>query len=286
MSGLRSIHRPTNQIFAMRLPHSIHASLIERFIFNFRLPPEALAEKLPVPWLEPQIINDSCIMSFCILSLDGMTLAPLPGFLGYKTFSCAHRFGVIDISGDRPKPAVYVLDRSTDLPQMARLAPRVVASSISQVHVNIPPGTEESNRDISILSLDLTPIFSATAKRSRQAKFESQVFESLDSCVEFIRGGVSSYAPSLTNHELSKVDLHKNDLAYEPLRATIGFDHLESAWPDANLQFDGAIWTSGGKYHWTYRGCRPAQQASSIPVTSVAAEDQRPSPLSTSPATR
>jgi hypothetical protein len=35
----------------------VHASLAERFIFNFRLPAKMLATYLPLPWLTPHEVR-------------------------------------------------------------------------------------------------------------------------------------------------------------------------------------------------------------------------------------
>ncbi|MGA7216706.1 MAG: hypothetical protein WBX38_00230, partial [Candidatus Sulfotelmatobacter sp.] len=100
---------------------AVTANLVERFIFNFRLPPDKFAEQMPVKWLQPQIINGWSVASFCILRLDKVILWPLPGFLGMKTISCAYRCGVIDASQSPAGPSVYITDRNTNLPIIARL---------------------------------------------------------------------------------------------------------------------------------------------------------------------
>lgn len=46
---------------------SVKARMEERYIFNFRLPPDELAKKLPIPWIEPQVVNGCSVVSFCIL---------------------------------------------------------------------------------------------------------------------------------------------------------------------------------------------------------------------------
>jgi hypothetical protein len=67
------------------IPRAVHARLVERLIFNFRLRPEALAHHLPATWLQPQVFNGWSVVSFCILDLERVMLSPLPGFLGYRT---------------------------------------------------------------------------------------------------------------------------------------------------------------------------------------------------------
>ncbi len=39
------------------IPRTVKATLLERFIFNFRLRPEELGNHLPVPWLKPQLMS-------------------------------------------------------------------------------------------------------------------------------------------------------------------------------------------------------------------------------------
>src|SRR5262245_40606504 len=105
------------------IPWRIDAKLIERFIFNFRLKPEVFSSQLPAPWLKPQIVNGWSVVSFCVLSLEDVTIWPMPGFLGFKTVSCAYRCGALDTSINPTSPTVYITDRNTDLPIIARLAP-------------------------------------------------------------------------------------------------------------------------------------------------------------------
>ncbi|HLM87106.1 MAG TPA: hypothetical protein VK272_13065 [Solirubrobacteraceae bacterium] len=242
----------------MHLTRTVHAELVERFIFNFRLAPEALAEKLPVPWIVPQVINGWSVMSFCILSLDHVVLGPLPGILGCRTLSCAHRFGVVDISGPKPEPAVYVLDRSSDRGIISGLGGLVFASTVSRAHVAIAGG-ENDDLAIGVRDVNAEAMFSATVQRDGGREFESDVFDSLDGAASFIRSGVSSYAPSLSSNSLARVDLHKEDTVYQPVSAAVDFDCVGAAWRRAGLRFDSAIRTAGGRYRWTYRGRRPAE---------------------------
>src|SRR5437762_735470 len=115
------------------IPRIVKASLLERFIFNFRLRPEELARHLPVPWLKPQVFNDWSVVSFCILKLNRVTVWPLPRFLGMETISCAYRCGIIDSSNGTPEPSVYVTDRNTDLSIIARLGPWLLADSFPMI---------------------------------------------------------------------------------------------------------------------------------------------------------
>lgn len=236
----------------MAIPRSVHARLVERFIFNFRLSPDALNTQLPAPWLKPQVLNGWAVVSFCILKLDRVMISPLPGFLGFETVSCAYRCGVIDSSGDGPQPSVYITDRNTDLPMIARLAPFIFLDTIPMVRVSI---THENDVvDIQASYLDRQRLFAA---KVAPGKLDSQLFGSVKDFVGFIKGGVSSYSPSIFGDQLTRVDLAKEDANYEPLNANVEFSWLDGAWRDSGLIYDSAIRATGGRYKWTYRGSKP-----------------------------
>lgn len=238
------------------IPRIVTAKLIERFIFNFRLRPEEFAKRLPVPWLKPQVFNGWSVASFCILKLEQVIVWPLPGLLGMQTVSCAYRCGAIDTSGAAPKPIVYITDRNTDLPIIARLAPWLFADTIPMIR---PVITEIGNcHKIEIDYLDRQSLFHAEAQKRPSGEFKSEVFPSLAEYSEFIHAGVLSYTPSIYGDALAKVDLIKEDPAYEPLEANVDFNGLDGVWADADMEFDSAVRAVGGDYTWTYRGLTSA----------------------------
>ncbi len=236
----------------MAIPRSVHAQLVERFIFNFRMSPDAFAKRLPTAWLQPQICNGWSVVSFCILKLNKVMLSPLPGMFGYETTSCAYRCGVLDTSSGSPESSVYITDRNTDLPMIARLAPFLFADTIPMVKLFINRSGETV--DIKVNYLDKQPLFSA--KVTPSDKLESQIFPTIEDFTYFIKGGVSSYTPSIYGDQLARVDLAKEDATYEPLNATVDFSWLDGIWQGDGLIYDSAIRATGGRYKWTYRGLK------------------------------
>jgi hypothetical protein len=237
----------------MAIPRSVHAELVERLIFNFRFSPEALDQVLPVTWLKPQVVNGFSIVSFCILKLNRVMVSPLPGVFGYETTSCAYRCGVIDHSGAQPTPSVYITDRQTDLPLIARLATWLFADTILMVSPVVEHVSPEMR--ISVKYLDGQTMFSATARPA--AAWSSQVFTTIDEFGHFIKGGVSSYTPSIYGDSLTRVDLQKDEPTYQPLDAQVDLEQLDGVWKDAGVTFDSAVRAVTGHYKWTYRGLAP-----------------------------
>lgn len=232
------------------IPRSVVAHMRERYIFNFRLRPDALARHLPVKWLEPQVLNGWSAVSFCILKLERITIWPIPALINFSTISCAYRIGVMDLSGDRPEPSVYITDRNADLPIIIRTAPLLFADAIPALKARV----EKSGSLIKIRLryMDGQPLFSVEA--SPVERLRSEVFGSVDDFAAFIKGGVSSYTPSVLPDTLARVDLHKEDVAYQPMDAKVEFSWLDGVWRDAGMEFDSAVFASGATYKWTYRG--------------------------------
>lgn len=237
--------------FTMPIPRSIKADMRERFIFNFKMRPEELSKRLPVPWLEPQTVDGWSIVSFCILSLDKLTVSPIPAIFPFHTLSCAYRIGVIDTSGGEPEPSVYITDRYADLPLISKLAPIIMLDTIPTIKAAVGHVGDETHAQMSFP--DGQHIFSAEM-RPQEGGLQSGVFDSIDDFARFIKQGVTSYAPSLYQNKYAKVDLIKEDKRYDPLEGEIEHSALSVSWVDADLQFDSAVRATGDLYKWTYRG--------------------------------
>lgn len=233
---------------------TIRARMVERYIFNYRIRPDELKKRLPAPWLEPQVVKGYSAVSFCILWLERLTVSPIPPIIPFSTISCAYRTGVIDTSTATPEPSVYVTDRWADLPLIARISPLVLQDTIPVIKAAI--GHDNSGgTHVQMSYTEGSALFSASVRPRADGLLRSSVFDTVDEFAAFIKGGVSSYGASLTPGMLTKVDLHKEDVAYQALDANIEFSELnEETWADAGMQFDSAVRARGAQYVWAYRG--------------------------------
>lgn len=244
---------------------TISSHLVERYLFNFRVAPEVLTDRIPISWLKPRIVNGFSVVSFCILKLEHVTLKPLPSLLGLRTTSCAYRCSVTDISGRRPQPSVYIPNRSTDLALVSRLSPTVFSGSMPLIQTSI---THASNSiEIRANSLDGKSIFSAKVKPRFPDKLSSKLFDSFGDLVDFIKEGVSSYTPSTQENCYSRVDLDENS-TYEPIDASVDYSCIDDAWRDLGLVFDSALRARGGHYNLMYVGRVPALSDSPVAIMS------------------
>jgi hypothetical protein len=82
---------------------------------------------------------------------------------------------------------------------------------------------------------------------------------------------MSSYAPSIRDHQYSRVDLVEDSNYYETVRATIRYNLLSEIWPEGNLTLDSSYHATRGQYILRYLGQRlegPKESRSGI-VASV-----------------
>jgi hypothetical protein len=234
-------------------PRKVYGKLIDRYLFNFRVSPEALQSKLPtIEWLKPRLVNGYGVVSFCLLYLEDVTIWPLPSTLGVNSTSCAYRCGAVDNSHGLAEPSVYVFGRYTNLPLISRLGTILFSGPMRLIYSSIHD--HESSTEIQIRYQNGKPLFDAYARPIEKPGVKSRLFETTEDFVSFIKGGMSSYTPSNKAHQYSRVDLVEDSNYYEPVTARIDYNLLDHIWPDTKSSFDSAFHATGGRYALSYLG--------------------------------
>jgi len=237
----------------MSMIPTVRAALAERFIFNFRLPPQMLTSYLPVPWLTPQEVRGYGVASFCILDLRGITVVPLTTMVGLDSISCAPRYAVLDASRVPANPAVFVTERQTNSAFGAWFT--TLGFSAPHPHVEAVIDHHADRTLLRVHSPEDGLLFAATVRSA--AAPNSDLFASPQEFADFIAQGVSSYGRSRHGSRLTKVDLHKEDASYTPLAASDLSGVFAEDWQRQGAVFDSAFHTAGGRYEWTYHGMTP-----------------------------
>lgn len=225
---------------------SVYGRLVDRYLFNFRVDPNVLQSHLPVDWLKPRLVNGYGVVSFCLLRLRGVTLWPAPTFMGMDSTSCAYRCAVTDVSGKVPEPSVYILGRSTNVPLVSRLGTALFAGEMKLVDSEIADGK------VHVRYRGGEELFAASIRPS--GRTHSALFDSIDEFVSFIKGGLSSYAPSTKAGHYSRVDLVEDSNVYVPVDVTVERSQLHEQWKDSGITFDSAFHATGGLYRLRYLG--------------------------------
>ncbi len=236
---------------------SVRAALAERFLFNFRMSPESLATFLPpVRWLVPQPVNGYGVVSFCLLDLRNITVAPLPTVAGLTSISCAPRYAVLDTSQNPSSPTVFVTERQTNSAFGAWFTGLGFSAPHPYVEVDIQEDGEATC--IQVAEPQRGTIFSGVVRPSQELR--SELFPSASAFAAFIAQGVTSYGLSRYDGRLTKMDLHKEDADYEPLETSGVYGPIVQQWHDAGAVLDSAFRTRGGRYEWSYHGLTKAPE--------------------------
>ena len=219
----------------------VSARLIERLVFNFRVPLDWLHDHLP-DGIRPQAVAGHGVASFCTLDLAGVTAWGIPHALGLDSLNAAWRYGVVDRAG---RPAVWVDQRLT-----ASALKAGITRMCPGVHAKVDMGFETHEagaRTLTVRTPTGAPVFEATFSPAQESG--SSLFASPSAFAAFIADGVRSYSPSVSPALLNVVDLHKEDCTFEPLRVVRVAPALE-----VPLAFDSAFRTTGGVYRWSLEG--------------------------------
>lgn len=235
---------------------SVYGHLVDRYLFNFRVDADYLQSQIPVHWLEPRTYNGFGVVSFCLLRLKGVTLWPLPTLMGIDSISCAYRCAVMDLSSSVPEPSVYILGRSTNVPIVGKFGTALFSGVMQVMSATIEQ--RDHHCDIKVSDHQGNNIIAAHTRSSSELK--SNLFNSVEEFVTFIKGGLSSYTPSTRPGKMSRVDLVEDSNTYRSIDAKIECASLSERWKESGIEFDSAFHATGGLYRLAFLGTVPIQQ--------------------------
>jgi hypothetical protein len=135
---------------------------------------------------------------------------------------------------------------------ISRLGTKLFSGEMKLVRINRERDVE--HEEIKVKYADGSDLFSVTIAETPRQSGVSELFDSQADFVSFIKGGLSSYTPSLKPGRYSRVDLVEDSNHYVPIGATIQHNWLHDAWKDADLKFDSAFHAGGGLYRLKYLG--------------------------------
>ncbi len=236
--------RPTGSV----LP-TVRAHMHERFIVNYRMPPEAVSAYLPAPWLTPQVIAGSAVASFCVLDLRQVSPTPVPRSMGLSMISCAPRYAVMDHSVDPPRPAVFVTERYSS----SAFGSWFTTLGFSAPHPHIEVHWDHRDDEMMIAVSDEDGEMFRTVANA-EAALSSQLFPTVDDFSQLIASGVRSYGLSRHAGELTVLDLKKDDATYEPYGVASVTGGVPERWVADGGAIDSAFRTADATYAWKYAG--------------------------------
>lgn len=252
----------------MRLP-VIQGVIDRRILVNYRVDPDVLARILPAPF-RPQIVRGSGVAGICLIRLQNVRPAHLPGWLGISSENAAHRVAVEWDKEGQTHHGVYILRRDTNsrLNSLAggRLFPGLHHHARFQVHettdhFEVAMQSDDRTASVSVVA-DLTATWPA-----------SRVFRSLAEASDFFEQGSLGYSPSHSPGTFQGLELECQNWQAQPLDVRSAqssvFDDKDQ-FPSGTIELDGALLMRGIAHEWHSRTDICCKVAASQPRLSPA----------------
>jgi uncharacterized protein DUF2071 len=221
----------------------VRAEVVTRYVFNYRLRPADAAAMLPVPWLEPAVVDGSAILSFCPYVLRRLTVGRVPAWLGLSAVCAAYRLAVVELTPDGRRPAVWVPGRSASSPLVARGSRRWLHTPRFE-HIAPRRGGAKG-----VLEYDRgggAPFRAVLGSQYRGLVRSSRVFTDDREFGCFMSSGTTSLAPSRRDGELVRIDLDARGTRWRELPVVDVADDLVPS----GATFESAFVGHGGSYAW------------------------------------
>jgi len=230
----------------MGVGRAVHADVVHRHVFNFRMDPDEASRMLPVPWLEPAIVDGSAIFSFCPYILRRLTVGRVPAWLGLHATCAAYRLAVVERTSAGPRPSVWVPGRSTN----SRLV-----SWGSEWWIRTPR-FDRMSRALRRAEHNLLEYERRGATRFRavlgpgdaDAALESRAFAGEQAFACFMDAGTTSVAPGRRAGDLVRIDLDAAGTRWAALPVV----EISDALLPRSATFESAFIGRGGSYVWTF----------------------------------
>ena len=238
---------------------SVRGRIVERWVFNFRVPPSEAARMVPVPWLTPLLVDGSAVFSFCPYRVDQVRIGPLAMPHRRPMFFSAARLTVIDTRDPSGRTVAWVPGRESSALGAAMIGALVLGIRFRRVTVAVHEGPGATQRltigERHACRFSATIVESSgTSGPSGSGAMGTRLFATTSQFERFFECGVSRSpawrASASPAPAIARLDLDAPGTRWSALEAmNVTGDVIP---PGAN--FDSAFRGVGGAYHWSAGG--------------------------------
>ena len=233
----------------MRLP-TIHGLIRRRLLVNFRVDADVMKRFLPLPF-RPKLHRGYAIAGICLIRLEQIRPAWLPGIFGISSENAAHRIAVLwDEPSGETREGVFIPRRDTGSRLNHFAGGRIFPG---EHHLADFAVTDEDSRiSMSIRARDGQMAIQLRAHESDSLP-ASSCFESLAESSAFFEGGSVGYSVTRECCRLDGIRLETDSWCVRPL--TVGlvessFFMDESKFPSGSVTFDHALIMRDIRHRW------------------------------------
>ena len=223
----------------LRVP-AVRGTIARRLLVNFRCDPDVLGRLLPPPF-RPKLVNGRAVAGICLIRLEHVRPAFLPGLTGFHSENAAHRIAVQWNSHGRPGEGVFIPRRDTD----SRLNEIVGSRIFSGIHHPAEFWVSESPDEFAVKmqSADGAAFVEVRARVTDFLPVDS-IFSSLSEASDFFQSGAIGWSARPDGHEFDGLELRCREWRMAPLEV----DSVESSFfadrnlfPCGSVEFDSAF---------------------------------------------
>jgi len=262
----------------MRLP-VIQGLIRRRLLVNFRVDAEVAGRFLPNPF-RPKLHRGYAVAGICLIRLEQIRPAWLPGFCGVASDNAAHRFAVLwDDPNDGPREGVYIPRRDTGSKLAHFAGGRIFPGEHHMADFEI---TDDNSRiALSVLARDGGMSAQLRAAES-DALPRTSIFDSLVEASAFFEGGSVGYSVTRDCCRYDGIRLKISGWQVRPLAVEhVGSSFFadRSMFPAGSITFDHALIMRDIPHQWHAEpdlfSTPQTTQRSSRPVAIEAAANSR-----------
>ncbi len=224
----------------MRLP-VIRGVIRRRLLVNFRVDAEVMGRFLPTPF-RPKLQGGCAIAGICLIRLEQVRPAALPGFVGIASENAAHRIAVVwDDPDGASREGVYIPRRDTGSWLNHLAGGRAFPGEHQQADFTV---TDDGQRiDMVVRARDGRMTVEVRA-RECDALPPASCFGSLAESSAFFEGGSVGYSVTRDRGRLDGIRLSTERWQVRPLdvaHVASSFFADESVFPAGSVVFDHAL---------------------------------------------
>lgn len=233
----------------MQLP-VIEGVIRRRLLVNFRVDPGVMGRALPAPF-RPKLQAGHAIAGICLIRLEQIRPAGLPGVLGIASENAAHRVAVLwDGPRGETHEGVYIPRRDTSSMLNHLAGGRVFPG---EHHLSSFEVEDEGGRVVMDIRAKDGQMFVRVQAHEAEALPATSCFTSLEESSTFFEKGSVGYSATSEPGRLDGIELRTDGWVVRPLAV----EHVESSYfsdpsrfPPGSVAFDHALLMRDVLHQW------------------------------------
>ena len=228
---------------------TIHGIIRRRLLLNFRVDPAVLQRQLP-DRLRPKLHAGYAVAGVCLIRLEEIRPAHVPGFAGLSSENGAHRFAVTWADKTGPREGVYIPRRDTSSLLNHLAGGRVFPGEHHRARFEV----EDDGTNVALrMRADDDGVVVDVRAKAAAALPKTSIFADLDAASAFFAAGSVGYSVTHEPARLDGIQLvtpHWQVGALDVARVASSYFDDEVIFPKGSIAFDCGLVMRDVAHEW------------------------------------